>query len=200
MVLNRFAGWKKAVIAACCVMLVIAGILFVIGYTEQADQRKQVIQLHLQNVAGRIAGEVNGDGLLSIRPGDEGSPLYLSFAKTLYDARRNESNVVNAFILRIDDGNISYVVHDAYVVRGLDPYVVRTGYPVTEDKEIIRAAFAGPTTSPDVYTSRWGSFLSGYAPVKDSNGTVVGILGIDETADTVYQDEYSGLFSLVELV
>ncbi|MEN6609854.1 MAG: hypothetical protein ABFC24_03355 [Methanoregulaceae archaeon] len=198
--LNRFTGWKKAAIIACCVMLVIAGVSFAIGYTVQADQRKHLIQLHLTEVASRIAGGINGDGLLSIKPGDEGSPVYLSFARPLYDARRNESNIVNAFILRVDDGNISYVVHDAYVVRGLDPYVVRTGYPVTEDKEIIRAAFAGPTTSPDVYTSRWGSFLSGYAPVKDSNGTVVGILGIDETADTVYQYEYSGLFSLVEVV
>ena len=52
---------------------------------------------------------------------------------------------------------------------------------------MITAALNGPRNSPDIYTSKWGSFLSGYAPVRDSNGTVVGVLGVDETSDFVVQ-------------
>jgi hypothetical protein len=151
-------------------------------------------------VAGRMAGQVHGDGLLSLQPGDEGSPAYLSFAHALYDARKNDSYIVTAYLMRVDNGTISYVVHDTYLTHGLDPYVARTGDLATEDRDVIlNATVAGPVYSPNIYTSKWGSYISGYAPVKDSNGTVVGILGVDETSDTVFQYEYSQLLQLVEV-
>jgi hypothetical protein len=200
MVLDRFTGREKGIIAFCCILIALACVLFAIGYTAQADDRKHIIQLHLKKVAGRMAGQINGDGLLSLQPGDEGSPRYLSFAHALYEARKNDSYIVTAYIMRVDNRTISYVVHDAYLTNGLDPYVARTGDLITEDKEVImNATIAGPVYSPDIYASKWGSYLSGYAPVKDSNGTVVGVLGVDETADTVFQYEYSQLLRLVEV-
>ncbi len=39
----------------------------------------------------------------------------------------------------------------------------------------------------NIYTDPWGSWVSGYAPVKDSNGNPVGGLGIDFRADYVDQ-------------
>ena len=200
MLSGRFSTGERWIILFCCILLVVAGVLLAAGYTNQAAEKKHYIQLHLQKVAGRMAGQVNGDGLLSLKPGDEGSLLYLSFANALYDGRRNDSFIVTAYIMRIDNETISYVVHDAYLTHGLDEYVVRTGELVTEDKAIImNATVAGPVYSPNIYTSKWGSYLSGYAPVKDSNGTVVGVLGVDETADTVISYETSQLYNLVEV-
>jgi hypothetical protein len=200
MVLDRFSGRKKGIIVLCLVLLVVAGFLFVAGLTEQAGGKKHAIQLHLQKVAGRMAGQVNGDGLLSLQPGDEGTPLYTSFATALYEGRKNDSFIVTAYLLRVDNGTIRYVVHDAFLLHGLDEYVVRTGEPVTADRDVIlNATVAGPVFSPDIYTSKWGSYISGYAPVKDSNGTVVGVLGVDETADTVASYDTYQFFSLVEV-
>jgi hypothetical protein len=200
MVLDRFTEKEKVVIVFCCILLAAACVLFFIGYTGQVRERDHSIQLHLQDAAGQIAGQVNGDGLSDLKPGDEGSPRYLYFVNTVYNARINDSDLVTAYILRVDNGTIRYVIDDTYFTNGLDPNVARIGDLVTEDKEIITAASAGPTYSREIYTSKWGSYLSGYAPVKDSNGTVVGILGVDETADTVHKYEYSRLFNLVEVV
>jgi hypothetical protein len=41
-----------------------------------------------------------------------------------------------------------------------------------------------------------GSFCE---TIRDSNGTVVGILAVDETADFVNQYEYANVFNLVEV-
>lgn len=200
MVLDRFSGRAKWVIVLCCILLAVACVLFFAGYTAQAEERKHIIQLHLKDVAGRMAGQINGDGLLSLKPGDEGTPRYLAFARALHDGRKNETFIVNAFILRIDNGTISYVIDDMYLTHGLDPTVARIGDLVTEDKDVIRnAAVTGPVYSPNIYTSRWGSFISGYAPIKDSNGTVVGILGVDETAATVISYGAYRFFNLVEV-
>ncbi|MFA6226072.1 MAG: hypothetical protein WC620_07840 [Methanoregula sp.] len=143
---------------------------------------------------------MNGDGLLTLKPGDEGTPLYLSFAKMINHSHSSDPYLVNTYILRVDNGTIWYVIDDTCLTHGLASSVARIGDRVTEDKTVINASLSGPQYSPEVYTSKWGSYLSGYAPVKDSNGTVVGVLGVDETADSVIQYEYSSLFHLVQVV
>jgi len=200
MVLDRFTGRVKLLIVFCCILLVVATVLFAIGYAEQTQFRKHLIQNKLKITAGQIAGQVNGDGLLTLKPGDEGTPLYLSFARTINHTRSSNPYIVTVYIMRVDNGTISYVIHDYYLTHGLDSSVAKIGDLITEDKEVINASLSGPQYSPEVYTSKWGSYLSGYAPIKDSNGTVVGILGVDETADSVIQYEYSSLFHLVQVV
>ena len=199
MVLDRFTGRVRVLFIFCCILLAVAAVIVTIGFTQQVQVRKQLLQDELRVTAGQIAARVNGDGLLSLQPGDEGSPLYLSFARTIYEARINNTHISNAYIMRVDNGTITYVIDDFYLTHGLDSSVARIGDPTTEDQPVLMAALAGPESSPDIYTSKWGSFLSGYAPVRDSNGTVVGILGVDETADFVNQYEYANVFNLVEV-
>ena len=201
MVPGRFSPRAKVIIVLCCILIAVACVLFYSGYTAQAEERRHYIQLHLQKVAGQMADKVNGDGLLSLQPGDEGSPAYLALAGALYESRRNDSFISGAYIMRVDNGTISYVIHDAYLVNGTDPAVARIGDLVTEDRDVImNATVSGPVYSPQIYTSRWGSFLSGYAPVRDSRGTVVGVLGVDETADTIASYETYRFFNLVEVM
>lgn len=41
-------------------------------------------------------------------------------------------------------------------------------------------AFNGePSSDDDVYTDEWGTFISGYAPIKDNQGNVVAVVGVD---------------------
>jgi hypothetical protein len=197
---GRFSPRAKTTMVLCCILLLVASVLLYTGYTSQTAQQEHYVQLHLRKVADRMAGQMNGDGLLSLKPGDEGTPRYLAFAHALYEGRSNDSYIVTAYLLRVDNGTIRYVVHDAYLTRGPDPYVARIGDLVTEDRAVILNASAGGAVySPALYTSKWGSYLSGYAPVKDSDGTVVGVLGVDETADTVFQYETYRFLNLVEV-
>ncbi len=72
--------------------------------------------------------------------------------------------------------------------------------PVNSERGQCRnVTISGPAYSPKIYMSRWGSYISGYAPIKDSNGTIVGILGVDETAATVLSYDVYRFFNLVEV-
>ena len=42
-----------------------------------------------------------------------------------------------------------------------------------------------PTVAPNFYTDKWGTFLSGYAPLSDSDGNIDAILAIDIKAETI---------------
>ncbi len=46
--------------------------------------------------------------------------------------------------------------------------------------------FDAPTADNNLGRDRWGVFLSGYAPVRDSAGGVIAIVGVDMAADDVY--------------
>lgn len=40
-------------------------------------------------------------------------------------------------------------------------------------------AFFGPITSKEIYRDQWGEFLTGYSPIKNSDGQVVAVLAVD---------------------
>lgn len=63
-------------------------------------------------------------------------------------------------------------------------------------------AFDGTTASnKEPYEDEWGTFLSGYAPIKDSNGNVVAIMSVDISAEIIAQKQYIFLRNiLIQLI
>ncbi|MBR3023355.1 MAG: EAL domain-containing protein [Oscillospiraceae bacterium] len=59
-------------------------------------------------------------------------------------------------------------------------------YPMTED---IEPAFRGEICCDKKTSSdKWGSYISAYAPVMNSQGKVVGIVGVDTKTDKIYRE------------
>jgi adenylate cyclase len=46
-------------------------------------------------------------------------------------------------------------------------------------------AFTTPSVDSEFTTDKWGTLLSGYAPIQDTKGNVVGIVGVDMASDLV---------------
>jgi hypothetical protein len=61
------------------------------------------------------------------------------------------------------------------------------------DRQIILFAQDIPGASREFYTDPRGTFLSGYAPVRDRNGRTVAVPGVDMTEDAVPAFENKGL-------
>ncbi len=57
-------------------------------------------------------------------------------------------------------------------------------YDITPFPELAKA-YKGPSADKDVTHDRWGWWLSGYAPIKNAEGAVKGILGVDISAETI---------------
>jgi diguanylate cyclase (GGDEF)-like protein len=57
-------------------------------------------------------------------------------------------------------------------------------YDVSSYSEM-QLAFEKPTADTEITTDEWGDWLSGYAPIYDSSGEAVAIVGIDISANTV---------------
>ena len=57
-------------------------------------------------------------------------------------------------------------------------------FDVTPYPELVKSV-DGPRADREITQDRWGYWLSGYAPLRLGDGTVVGILGIDVSAETI---------------
>lgn len=55
-------------------------------------------------------------------------------------------------------------------------------YNAGEDAPDMLEAFDGPTCDKEMTTDQWGTCLSGYAPIRDSEGNTLGIVGVDVMA------------------
>lgn len=173
----------KLTIGFVILILITSGLTFIYTYGATKDALKESTRDQMTSVAGIMASQVNGDQVALLTRGGENSTTYRGIQNQLLTMRKDQPAFKYAYILRVVNGQAEFLLDDTY---GTDAKAAATGdaYP---DAEIatITAALKGPTASPAFHTDQWGTFISGYAPVKDSTGKVVGVLGVDTDASTM---------------
>jgi PAS domain S-box-containing protein len=99
--------------------------------------------------------------------------------------RHSDPQIAFVFTVRKDARGLSFVV-DAGEPGEKDIAAFGERY---EDPSPTLAAnydtMTGPVADPEMYTDRWGSFLSGYAPLFSADGRRVGAIGVDIKGETV---------------
>ena len=168
------------------IIILISGITAFVTFDVAGDALRESIRDELRTSAGIMATQVNASAILPLKPGDEGSPAYLAVARQLATMRTANDEITNAYIMYVDDNQvISFVVDDFWLE---DPgQAARIGEIYqTPDRDQIFMALSVPAASEKVYTDKWGTFISGYAPIRDENGNTIAVLGIDvEASDLV---------------
>jgi hypothetical protein len=192
--------WVSAVLA-----IAIIGALTAFAYTSEQNALRDTTRQGMMSTVGVMATQINASDIAGLAPGDEMSPRYLAVARHLETMRSMDDNILNAYILRVNpDKSATFLVDDLYPV---DPEgSAKIGEVSTApDQNEIFAALSGPTASKQPYTTKYGSFMSAYAPiddsVNDSGGNTVAVLAIDMSAKD-YNNETSngGLILLTGIV
>jgi hypothetical protein len=167
-------------------VIIIISALTLFAYTGSQVALKNSVQTGLKNTAGVMATQVNSSDLANLKPGDELSPKYMAVVNNLWTLRSMNDQITNAYILKVNpDHSITFLVDDLYP---LDPQgSAKIGEVSTSpDKAEIFAALSSPTASKEPYTTKYGSFISAYAPIDDSltgsTGNTTAVLAIDMPA------------------
>ena len=174
--------------AASILAIIIIGALTAFAYTSEQDALKRATQAGMKSTVSVMATQVHATDLANITPGNEMSPEYLAVTKNLQTMRSMDDRILNAYILKVYPNTTAiFLVDDLYP---LDPMgSAKTGEVSTApDQMEIFTALSGPTTSKEPYTTKYGSFMSAYAPiddsVNDSAGNTAAVLAIDMSAKT----------------
>jgi len=140
-----------------------------------------ITQERLKALAAEVAGQINGTAMAALKPGDETTPAFTAIRDRLDAFRDANPGVVYVYTMRKTENATDYAV-DADYGDGYAPAIGDVYVPTEEDVAFL-AGFTEPSAEPGFYTDEWGNetatLLSGYAPVRDATGTVVGLVGVD---------------------
>ncbi|MFA6364272.1 HAMP domain-containing protein [Methanoregula sp.] len=166
-------------------ILLISGLTFIYTYGATKDALKESMRDELTQVAGVMATQIDGDSIVLLNKGDETTPAFLAQRDKLVNMRSTSSDITNAYIMKKSGNDIVFVVDDEW---GTESDAAHIGEVYNSDfSSTIQDGFSAPTATPGIYTDAWGTFLSGVAPIKDSKGNVVAVLGVDMKADKVIE-------------
>jgi hypothetical protein len=175
----------KLWVSAFLVVIVISA-LTAFAYTSSNDALKDSVQQGMKTTAAVMATQINASDITGIKPGDETSPQYIAVVKHLQTMRSLDDNIINAYILKVNpDQTATFLVDDLMID---DPQgSAKIGEVSTSpDKMEIFTALSVPTASKEPYTTKYGSFMSAYAPIDDaadnSTGNTYAVLAIDMSA------------------
>lgn len=173
--------WIAAILA-----IVVIGALTACAYSSEQNALKEATILGMKSTASVMATQIHPSEFANISPGDEMNTQYAAAANHLRTMRSMDDNIMNAYILKVYPNRTTvFIVDDLYPV---DPQgSAKIGEVSTApDTMAIFGALSGPTATEQPYTTKYGSFMSAYAPIddspKDSTGNTVAVLAIDVSA------------------
>ena len=173
----------KLTVSFIVLILVVSGLTFVFTYGETKTALKETTQDELKGLAAVIATQIDGDAMAALRPGEEETPKFIVIRDQLDAIRSSNPDILYLYTMRQVGDTVEFVVDADY---GIDDGVA-IGYVYDRVVPELLAGFVEPSADSDFTTDEWGTVLSGYAPVKDSSGAVVGLVGVDMDSSRVIQ-------------
>jgi hypothetical protein len=146
----------------------------------------------LMLIASNSALSIDADDIFNIplEQRSEGTPDYMVVYNKLVKIKKADPFIKYIYIMTTtgQPGILQYVA-DADPV----PQIITAHCPTSlpGDKYDARAfpemmsAYNGPSAEKKITTDVWGVFISGYAPIRDSEGRPVAILGVDTDASSM---------------
>ncbi|EXJ16336.1 sensor histidine kinase [Imhoffiella purpurea] len=184
--MRRLGLQGKFSLAFFAIAVAVAAVISTAVYRVESDYAMSSLRQRLSDIVAVAAANLDGDLHLSI-PFD-----------TRYDgdAYRRMQAVFQSLLSKVPD------LDDFYSMRADSQGGIRFLVDAEDDpqrrvpagglyrgaSELLTRRFAtldSALVETDLYTDRWGTWLSGYAPILASDGTRAGVLGADISAETV---------------
>ncbi|MFP4324542.1 MAG: adenylate/guanylate cyclase domain-containing protein [Desulfonatronovibrio sp.] len=155
-------------------------------YFQSKGAMLDAVRDQLQTAAKAFAETISGDDLETLtRPEHADTAEYKKIQKILHNITQTNTDFLFAYTMRMQDGEVVFVVDsppsddsgDGIISEDEMSEPVGTVYP--DPPATLLRGFTQPSSDDRPYVDQWGWSISGYAPVQDSNGRNVGLLGID---------------------
>lgn len=167
-------------------ILVVTSLTFGITYRATQDALLEVTQTELTALAALAASQLHGtdaEAMAALSAGDEETAAFERLRARLAALRDSHPDILYVYTMRRAGDGAAFVV-DADYGNAEDPGAAIDESYDGASAELL-AGFDGLSVDPEFTTDEWGTVLSGYAPIRDSRGTSVGLVGVDMRSDEV---------------
>jgi methyl-accepting chemotaxis protein len=152
-----------------------------LSYRTSYNMQFNKFQMELISLAQSGTLLINGDEHSNIKAGDEDSDVYIRYSNILkqFKAKTGIKYVYTYILDR--DGKVKFAI-DA---DEEDPSSIGEEY--SDATDAMKKVYEGkPTIDNELVSDEWGTYLSAYAPITDSQGKVIGALGVDMDASHIH--------------
>jgi len=162
-------------------IVLISGFSYFYTYNAARTAIKESMREQLVQAGQMVVSQITPDklrDLQALKPGDDAKPPYKSMVDFVYGFRARTPDLANIYIMRMENGKVRFVLDDLSSSRPADKAAIGeeyTGY----SPQMMNAFKGDVTASNDYYTDKWGTFLSSFVPLKDKDGKVLFVVGID---------------------
>jgi diguanylate cyclase (GGDEF)-like protein len=131
------------------------------------------IKLRLESTAALVGQLLDARDLDAIRtPADRERPEYRRNLELLRNLERSNADIAFFYVMRHSGGRVYFVLDSDPSERQAAP-----GREYVEHTQALHQGFAHPAVDDSATADEWGSFLSGYAPIRNGNGEY--LVGLD---------------------
>ena len=196
----------RHVLLTCCVCAIAAATVTFWLYSNVSSLNTERVRDQVRAIAATAAQEFDVDDIHAIQTeADIRKPEWEILVEQLRSVRERNADIRYVYLLRpTDDPDIFEFVSDA---DSIDPYakIDLNNHGVIDDSDAlnppgdpydvseipgVRLGMIEPSVDEEPFTDQWGTFISGFAPIKDSTGKTVAVLGVDRIADDVKELTY----------
>src|SRR3989344_8702230 len=156
------------------------------------------------SIAATSALQFSADELRVLKSMDDVSrPEYKNVTTRLDAIRKQNSEIIYMYIVRsTEQKGLFTFVADA---DAIDPYgkidtnkdgqitdadtlgLPGMEYEIADMDALMEEKYSRPVANSKPYTDKWGSFITGYAPIRDAEGNIEAVIAVDMWADKVYE-------------
>lgn len=173
------------------ILLITANIIMGIVLMMQSRQAMRIlIEQHMLDISNSAASLLDGDAVADLSADDKQTPEYQQALRIL---RTFQNNIGLEYIYGIhNDGN----EHFSFTIDPSDD-PGDFGEKIETTEALINASKGTADVDDTPYEDRWGRFYSSYSPIYDSQGNIVGIVGVDFDAEWFDSQVSKHLFTII---
>jgi len=185
----------KLFISHIVAVIIVSGSIGTYFFNSAAENLTNGLQERLQASAALISQTFDANTLKNIQSSSDVShPEYLDALQKLRTLKRMNSDIAFLYIMRQKGGKVFFVVDSDETEKQALP-----GTEYSPSPPSLIKGFTGVAVDQEIISDEWGAFLSGYAPLKNSEGEF--LVGLDMRANKVHNKSkklrLSGCYSLL---
>jgi signal transduction histidine kinase len=168
------------------VIFVCIAVFSINSYLRSSSVLMNSLRENLTDTASSLALSVSAAEIRNVLAADKEGAEYWALKKKLHSfTAMGDKKINQAYVLVMTPKkHVWKFVADSVLDDPKEMAVLNEEYDVSKFPEM-QLAFGGPIADKEITEDRWGRWLSGYAPIRDSNGMPVAIFGIDMKAADV---------------
>ncbi|MBO4667840.1 MAG: diguanylate cyclase [Bacilli bacterium] len=180
------SGSTKNIIFICILLLGITIGIAIFLNISLKKRIKEMVYNSMNNVSETAAAFINGDTFKTIGKYTSSYSDEYKEIKDVLDKFKENNDFVYIYTVKQDD-NGKYI----FVIDQDNEKTASYGEPIVYTDAMAQALRDGVTTiDREKTTDTWGSYYSAFSPIRDSEGKVVGAVGVD--FDSIwYEDQIS---------